>query len=290
MEIQVKAAQQEAAHEHEVDEPATDTSKPVAVESSPIKPPTKRRKPIDPEPLETKKKRKVKVDPDEAPKAKKVKTTTKGQESKRKPLPTKTKKLIDSESEELSETNTPSIPRESPTASPRPKNQQVDDESELSDLVDDSPKPKSKKSHKEPKQNNSTAKSKPVKKSKADKGKASEDPETERIKSLQGWLLKCGIRKVWGSYLKPYETPKAKIKHLESMLSDVGMTGRFSLEKASQIKEKRELAADLEAVQEGDKKWGKVESEEDSGRPKRRLAKGFEGLDFLGDDDGEETD
>lgn len=34
------------------------------------------------------------------------------------------------------------------------------------------------------------------------------------------------------------------------------MTGRYSNEKAKRIKEERELAADLEAVQEGAKVWG----------------------------------
>ena len=166
----------------------------------------------------------------------------------------------------------------------------MDDDSDLSELVDDSPKPKPKKKRKDSAHDGGTAKAKPEKKTKAAKDKSQDDPDTERIKSLQGWLLKCGIRKVWGAYLKSYETPKDKIKHLESMLSDVGMTGRFSLEKASQIKERREMAADLEAVQEGDKKWGKADSEEEGGRPRKRLAKGFQALDFLGDDDGEETD
>ena len=99
-----------------------------------------------------------------------------------------------------------------------------------------------------------------------------------------------GIRKVWGKYLKPYETPKAKIKHLREMLVEAGMTGRFSQEKAKQIRDQRELAADLEAVTEGNKAWGKRKSRADDAkteeRPKRQLAKGFADLDFVSD--GEE--
>lgn len=68
------------------------------------------------------------------------------------------------------------------------------------------------------------------------------------------------------------------------------MTGRFSEAKAEQIKEERELRADLEAVQEGERKWGKVEEGEGGGRGKRGLAKGFEALGFLNEGDGEETD
>ena len=77
------------------------------------------------------------------------------------------------------------------------------------------------------------------------------------------------------------------------MLAEVGMTGRYSAEKAAQIKEERELKADLEAVQAGNKQWGMIESVDgdgDGGKPKRRLAKGLKELDFLNDDDGEESD
>ncbi|KIW89271.1 uncharacterized protein Z519_10124 [Cladophialophora bantiana CBS 173.52] len=125
------------------------------------------------------------------------------------------------------------------------------------------------------------------------------DPDQAEIKRLQGWLLKCGIRKLWGKELKPYETSKAKIKHLKEMLADVGMTGRYSLEKANQIKEARELAADIEAVQEGAVRWGAAEDQdgvrgekeiESGARPAaRRLVRGAKNYDFLSSD-GEETD
>lgn len=118
------------------------------------------------------------------------------------------------------------------------------------------------------------------------------DPNADEIKRLQGWLIKCGIRKMWHRELAPYDNSKAKIGHLKKLLADAGMTGRYSIEKANQIKEERELRADLEAVQEGARQWGKAESEEEdnSGRPKRRLARGLQELSFLNDDDGEETD
>ena len=97
--------------------------------------------------------------------------------------------------------------------------------------------------------------------------------------------------KLWGKELKPYETPKAKIKHLKDMLTEVGMTGRYSQEKANQIKEARELAADIEAVQEGEERWGKGDKEdaEDDQRPQKRLVRGAKNYDFLSSD-GEETD
>lgn len=163
-------------------------------------------------------------------------------------------------------------------------------ESEMSDVLDEAPKPK-KRSRKSGSPKPKTKKPESSKAKKPSEEPA--DPDAEETKRLQGWLVKCGIRKMWYKELAPYDTPKAKIRHLKSMLVDAGMTGRYSTEKANQIKEERELKADLEAVQEGAQKWGKTASEEENasaGRPKRKLAKGLEGLDFLHDSDGEETD
>ena len=159
-------------------------------------------------------------------------------------------------------------------------------DSELSVLIDEEPQPK-KKGKREGSQ---SSKPKTAKATKA-KAPADEDPDQAEIKRLQGWLVKCGIRKLWGKELKPYDTPKAKIKHLRDMLSEVGMTGRYSQEKANQIKEDRELAADIEAVQQGEERWGKGDKEdaEDDERPQRRLVRGAKNYDFLSSD-GEETD
>ena len=162
-----------------------------------------------------------------------------------------------------------------------------DSESELSVLLDEEPKPKKVRKSSEPVE-------KASKKAKTLKPKADVDvdPDAEEIKRLQGWLVKCGIRKLWGKELKPYETPKAKIKHLKDMLSDAGMTGRYSQEKATQVKEARELAADIEAVKEGAERWGKgnEDSDDDGGnKPKRRVVRGAKNYAFLSSD-GEETD
>jgi len=203
---------------------------------------------------------------------------------------------------------TPKVKKRSPSSSmsPPPKEEEEDEvpsggngrpepkgvkaeqsESEMSEVLDEAPKPN--------KRGRKSGSPKPrAKKAEISMAKKpsdeSADPDTEEIKRLQGWLVKCGIRKMWYKELAPYSTPKAKIRHLKDMLAEAGMTGRYSTEKANQIKEERELKADLEAVQEGNKNWGKTASEEEDGRPKRRLARGLEGLDFLNDSDGEETD
>ena len=178
----------------------------------------------------------------------------------------------------------------------------ADSSSELSELIDEAPPTKRKKSRKSATEvkagKDAITKSKSGKaiKSKRD---ADLSPQEAEIKRLQSWLVKCGIRKVWGKELAPYDTPRTKIQHLKEMLADAGMEGRYSAEKASRIREQRELKADLDAVQEGAKMWGQTEDldERDSssgGDRKanrgRRLARGLRHLDFLGSDDGEETD
>lgn len=166
--------------------------------------------------------------------------------------------------------------------------------SEMSMVLDEVPKPRSKRKSSELDKGPSKKKSKTSKAPKAPKAPKAEisaDPDAEEIKRLQGWLIKCGIRKMWYKELQSYDTPKAKVRHLKEMLAEAGMTGRYSVEKASQIREERELKADLDAVQAGNKQWGMETPQEDgNGKPKRRLAKGLKELDFLNDDNGDETD
>lgn len=160
-------------------------------------------------------------------------------------------------------------------------------ESELSDVLDE-PVPKRKK--KSVDKGDPKPKTKGGKASKPSAPKAKDlTPDEEEIKRLQSWLLKCGIRKLWHRELAPYDSAKAKIKHLKDMLKDAGMDGRFSAEKAAAIKERRELAADLEAVQEGAKKWGqdKDDDEDASERPAKRRAVATRFVDF-GDEDDED--
>lgn len=188
---------------------------------------------------------------------------------------------------------------DAPNEPPKATNGDASD-SELSVLIDSEPPPKKKRRKGLAPVEKQGKKVSLIPKSKAD---TDANPDAVEIKRLQGWLVKCGIRKLWGKELKPYESPKAKIKHLKDMLADAGMTGRYSLEKANQIKEERELRADIEAVKEGAERWGKEKEEksgEDAGsgtdedgreKPKRRLVRGAHAkvLDFLSSE-GEETD
>ncbi|KAF1737367.1 hypothetical protein CRV24_002983 [Beauveria bassiana] len=142
-----------------------------------------------------------------------------------------------------------------------------DEEEEYSDVIDEPPTSKRKKTKKEPGQKAPKA-AKPAKAAtKKTSSRAAEpsDPLEADIKKLQGQLTKCGVRKLWHHELKGCADARAKIRHLKKMLADVGMEGRFSEAKAREIKETRELLADAEAAQEMNRLWGM-----DSGRRKNR--------------------
>ncbi len=228
---------------------------------------------------------------EEKPQKKQKKAPERRRTTKPKPKPSTPKKAKPAKSDSDEQESTPGAGCIGPSSEEESKNDTKDanddSESEMSVLLDEGPQPKNKRKQREPS-------GQKAKNSKTTKGK----PDTEldgdqaEIKRLQGWLVKCGIRKLWGKELKPYETPRAKIKHLKEMLAEAGMSGRYSLEKANQIKEARELAADIEAVQEGAERWGADDDAGDQkqdGRPAKRLVRGAKNYDFLSSD-GEETD
>lgn len=139
-----------------------------------------------------------------------------------------------------------------PQTSP-PEDEAAGSDSEMSVVIDEPPKRNRKSKSSEP----TPKTSKPKKSRGPAKTAAPLDPDQAKIKELQGQLLKCGVRKVWAFELKKYgDDVKAKVRHLKGMLEEIGMTGRFSEAKAREIKERRELMADLDAVKEGEKSWG----------------------------------
>ncbi|CDM31997.1 unnamed protein product [Penicillium roqueforti FM164] len=182
------------------------------------------------------------------------------------------------------------VPDDALNATKMTKDTKDDSESEMSVVLDEEPQPKAPR--KRQRSAGETATKTKKKATKATKAKEEDiSPDQAEIKRLQGWLVKCGIRKLWGKELAPYDTPNAKIKHLKGMLQDAGMTGRPSQEKANQIREERELKADLEQIQQGAKQWGAVSDEDndEEAKPRRRLGRGRQSLAFL-ESEGEETD
>ncbi|KAG8669630.1 hypothetical protein FPOAC2_08969 [Fusarium poae] len=162
----------------------------------------------------------------------------------------------------------------------------IDEEEEYSDVIDEPPKPKRKKKEKK------EGASKPAKapKAAAKKSSTSDDPNTEEIKKLQGHLVKCGVRKLWHNELKQYgDDAKAKIRHLKKMLADVGMDGRFSESKAREIKERRELLAEVESAREMSSLWG-VEGRGRASRSKNKKIIESDASDAENNDDDDDDE
>lgn len=143
----------------------------------------------------------------------------------------------------------------SPTSRADDEQAEKAEEEEYSDVIDEPP-PQPKRRKKEPKRESAKPSKPAVKKTSA--SSASDDPQEAEIKKLQSQLVKCGIRKLWHNELKSCgNDARAKIRHLKGMLAEIGMDGRFSEAKAREIKESRELLADVEAAREMDRLWGK---------------------------------
>ncbi|KAJ5768445.1 hypothetical protein N7533_001028 [Penicillium manginii] len=259
--------QQEEAGEDEAPEPAKPESPPRLKKSAPKRPksdtapqPRKRQKTETPASEEDEGDEEPVLSGDnseeDVPEPKK-RTTAPVKKTKAKPAKEASPEASDPPDEELKSTET---------------NEEVtkdDSGSEMSVVFDEEPKPA-------PKRQKTTGAPKEKKKA-APKAKDDDaDPDQAEIKRLQGWLVKCGIRKMWWR-----------------MLEDAGMKGRYSLDKARQIRDERELKADLEQIQQGAKDWGKTSGDEGEGGegevPQRRAARGRQALAFL-ESDGEETD
>lgn len=58
-------------------------------------------------------------------------------------------------------------------------------------------------------------------------------------------VLACGVRKIWKKEFEGLDKASQQVKRLHSILGDLGMTPRYSLEKAKAIREQRELAQEL---------------------------------------------
>ncbi|OAA56057.1 hypothetical protein ISF_07655 [Cordyceps fumosorosea ARSEF 2679] len=141
----------------------------------------------------------------------------------------------------------------------------INEEDEYSDVIDEPPARKRRKTTKKEPGKKAPKASKPSK-----SAAEASDPLEAEVKKLQGQLKKCGVRKLWHHELKDCDDARDKIRHLKKMLADVGMEGRFSEAKAREIKETRELLADAEAAQEMNRLWGS----DKGGRASRNKSRG----------------
>ncbi|KAJ2401322.1 hypothetical protein GGI23_001476 [Coemansia sp. RSA 2559] len=67
------------------------------------------------------------------------------------------------------------------------------------------------------------------------------------IDNLKSYINKCGLRKVWSKELAGMNGTQ-QIRHLKAILEGLGMDGRPTVEKCKKIKAKRELQAELAAM------------------------------------------
>ena len=105
--------------------------------------------------------------------------------------------------------------------------------------------------------------------------------------SLQSLVVACGVRKVWSKEFKGLDTPSAQIKRLKSILTELGMAGRMSIEQAKAIKAKREFAQELEDVKDFEKK---VVGRSEGRSSKRKLGSGRKDVESSDDEDEEEDE
>lgn len=226
-------------------------------------------------------KKKVKQSIVQSPSSKKTKSS---------PKPAKTE-LVDSEDDEQ--------PAQKAEGNGDTAGGESGDESEMSEVLDVTPVKKVR--GRKPASGDSKKKSKAVaaKPKKATKTKAAGknlSAEEETIKALQGWLVKCGIRKQWSRELAKCDTSKDKIQHLKDMLSDAGMSRPYSATKASKIKARRELEDEVAGVQAGAADWNNTNegmvttrsgrstiSTPNTGRKLVQKSHGLDGLEFLDD-------
>ncbi|KAK9457855.1 hypothetical protein V1511DRAFT_8056 [Dipodascopsis uninucleata] len=139
------------------------------------------------------------------------------------------------------------------------------DSSDYSDVIDEIPAPRQKrklvgvdssssKKSKAPAASMSTKKTtvkkKNLKSNISISSQVSSDPFEEKISTLKTWIVRCGERKQWSRELASYPTAKEKIARLQKILEDLGMTPRYSMEKAKRIKEERDLAREVAQLRE----------------------------------------
>ncbi|ORX54608.1 hypothetical protein DM01DRAFT_1335744 [Hesseltinella vesiculosa] len=113
--------------------------------------------------------------------------------------------------------------------------------SDDSDLESEAP-PKKKK-----KETSSAKKTSASKKTSAEPIKVTGKSE-ETIKRLKSYISKCGVVKRWNVELADCRSAKAQIDKLKSILEDLGVEGRPTLEKCKAVKDARELRSELDSL------------------------------------------
>ncbi|KAK4683666.1 hypothetical protein P7C73_g6568, partial [Tremellales sp. Uapishka_1] len=115
-----------------------------------------------------------------------------------------------------------------------------------------------------------------------------------KVADLKRIVTACGVRKQWTKEFSDCPSARSQISHLQRILANLGMKGQPTMGKARSLKEKRELAAELNDVQEFEASRGlskmKRRSVVDMDDEGKEEGEGIEKsaldtvLDFLGDE------
>ncbi|KAI8640163.1 hypothetical protein BD408DRAFT_434497 [Parasitella parasitica] len=84
--------------------------------------------------------------------------------------------------------------------------------------------------------------------SKSTKSNTAPTKDDESVKRLKQFINKCGVRKVWAKELAECRSTTAEIRKLKSILEELGVHGRPTLEKCEAVKKERELKAELDSL------------------------------------------
>ncbi|WVQ77572.1 hypothetical protein IAR50_007260 [Cryptococcus sp. DSM 104548] len=113
----------------------------------------------------------------------------------------------------------------------------------------------------------------PKKKKQAAKSRVKKDPhkglspQEIKVAELKKLIVACGLRKQWSKELASCPSSSSQVSYLQGMLRDLGMRGTPTLGKARSIREKRELAQELDDVKAYERERGRSAD-------KQRLEKG----------------
>lgn len=139
-----------------------------------------------------------------------------------------------------------------------------DEGSELSSVIDEPPK----------KQRKKQGESDPRASKRGKKPKEPLPKDEATVSKLKAIVVACGLRKAWKKEFQGLDRPKQQIKRLHEILAELGMTPRYTMEKAREIKKKREFERELqdvkefeEALRERDRRKQASASESDSDEP-----------------------
>ncbi|KAF8916095.1 hypothetical protein CPB85DRAFT_1559840 [Mucidula mucida] len=119
------------------------------------------------------------------------------------------------------------------------------------------------------------------------RAKKTESKDDATIKKLKSYVAACGVRKQWGKIFEDVESTSRQISIIKGILKDLGMDGRMSLDQAKRIREQRELADELEAVQSFEQSALVRGSRSRRGQPDSKPAKGEEEAEQASDEETE---